>query len=136
MRSYLDLIRHVLDNGVEKRDRTETGTIGIFGHQMRFDLSRRFPLLTTKRLHLKSIVYELLSQVTGLEPGDFIHTLGDAHLYLNHTDQAKEQLERKPRDLPAMRLNPHVSSIFDFQFEDFQLTGYNPHPHISAPVAI
>lgn len=264
MRTYLDLIRHVLDNGVEKRDRTSTGTLSIFGHQMRFDLSRGFPLLTTKRLHLKSIICELLwflrgetnvgylkehgvsiwdewadengdlgpvygyqwrswptadgrevdqishlveriqdepesrrlivsawnvgelprmalppchllfqfcvaqgrlscqlyqrsadvflgvpfniasyslltkmiAQVTNLKPGEFIHTLGDAHLYLNHMDQAREQLEREPRDLPVMRLNPQVSSIFDFQFEDFELSDYHPYPHISAPVAV
>ncbi len=264
MRTYLDLIRHVLSDGVEKRDRTGTGTISIFGHQMRFDLSCGFPLLTTKRLHLKSIIYELLwflhgetnvrylrengvsiwdewadekgelgpvygaqwrswptadghgvdqitdlverirgnpdsrrlivsawnvgelsrmalppchllfqfyvaegrlscqlyqrsadvflgvpfniasyslltmmiAQVTDLESGEFIHTLGDAHLYLNHMDQAKKQLERKPCDLPAMRLNPQITSVFDFRYEDFELMGYDPHPHIPARVAV
>ncbi|MBC8868815.1 MAG: thymidylate synthase [Planctomycetes bacterium] len=264
MRPYLNLLQHILHKGVEKRDRTETGTLSMFGYQTRFDLRGGFPLLTTKKLHLKSIIHELLwflsgdtnvrylrehdvsiwdewaddkgdlgpvygaqwrswptaggghvdqisdlvdgiradpdsrrlivnawnvgelprmalppchllfqfyvaegrlscqlyqrsadvflgvpfniasyslltmmvAQVTDLEPGEFIHTLGDAHLYLNHLDQAKEQLRREPRPLPIVRLNPEVSSIFDFRFEDFGLENYNPHPHIHAPVAV
>jgi thymidylate synthase len=264
MRQYLDLMERILADGVEKRDRTGTGTLSVFGHQMRFDLSAGFPLLTTKKLHLKSIVYELLwflagdtnvrylkdhgvsiwdawadahgdlgpvyghqwrswpapdggaidqianvvsmirrnpdsrrlivtawnpadvdrmalppchclfqfyvargrlscqlyqrsadmflgvpfniasyalltmmvAQVTGLAPGDFIHTLGDAHLYLNHVDQARLQLARTPRPLPAMRINPAVTDIFAFRFEDFALEGYDAHPHIKAEVAV
>lgn len=264
MQQYLDLLRLVKDTGVEKGDRTGTGTRSVFGHQMRFDLSQGFPLVTTKKLHLKSIVYELLwflngdtnikylkdhgvsiwdewadengdlgpvygyqwrswpkpdggsidqiaglldqirnspdsrrlivsawnpadvehmalppchclfqfyvadgrlscqlyqrsadiflgvpfniasyallvlmvAQVTGLKPGEFVHTFGDAHLYLNHLQQAEEQLSRAPRDLPTMTLNPDVKDLFEFQYEDFELTGYEPHPHISAPVAV
>jgi len=264
MRPYLDLLRHILHKGVEKRDRTGIGTLSMFGYQTRFDLGGGFPLLTTKKLHLKSIIHELLwflsgdtnvrylrehdvsiwdewaddkgdlgpvygaqwrswptaggghvdqisdlvdrtrtdpdsrrlivnawnvgelskmalppchllfqfyvvegrlscqlyqrsadvflgvpfniasyslltmmvAQVTGLKPGEFIHTLGDAHLYLNHLDQARKQLRREPRPLPTVRLNPGVSSIFDFRFEDFGLENYNPHPHIRAPVAV
>jgi thymidylate synthase len=264
MRQYLDLMEHVLAEGAEKRDRTGTGTLSVFGHQMRFDLAQGFPLLTTKRLHLKSIVYELLwflrgdtnvrylnehgvriwnewadaegdlgpvygsqwrswpardggsidqiadvvaairrnpdsrrlivtawnpadidrmalppchclfqfyvakgrlscqlyqrsadiflgvpfniasyalltmmvAQVTGLEPGEFIHTLGDAHLYLNHIDQAREQLLRVPHPLPRMHLNPAATDLFAFRFEDFTLEGYAPHPHIKAAVAV
>jgi thymidylate synthase len=264
MRQYLDLMEHVLADGVEKHDRTGTGTLSVFGHQMRFDLDEGFPLVTTKKLHLKSIVYELLwflrgdtnvkylhehgvsiwdewadergelgpvygqqwrswpspdgkaidqisdvvamirsnpdsrrlivsawnppdiakmalppchclfqfyvakgrlscqlyqrsadifigvpfnigsyalltmmvAQVTGLQPGEFIHTYGDAHLYLNHLDQARLQLSRAPRTLPAMRLNPAVKDIFSFRFEDFTLAGYEPHPHIKAQVAV
>jgi len=264
MKQYLDLLQHILDNGAEKSDRTGTGTRSVFGHQMRFDLSVGFPLLTTKKLHLRSIIYELLwllrgetniqflkenkvsiwdewadeqgelgpvygkqwrswaapdgstidqisevvqairtnpdsrrlivsawnvadvaqmalppchllfqfyvaegklscqlyqrsadvflgvpfniasyalltrmvAQVTGLEPGDFVHTLGDAHLYDNHLEQAKLQLERGPHALPTMHINSEVTSIFDFAFEDFRLENYEPHPHISAPVAI
>jgi len=264
MRQYLDLMERVLAHGLEKRDRTGTGTLSVFGHQMRFDLAEGFPLVTTKKLHLKSIVYELLwflrgetnvrwlnehgvkiwdewadeagelgpvygaqwrswpqpdgaaldqigwvvseikrnpdsrrlivtawnpaeigkmrlppchclfqfyvgagklscqlyqrsadiflgvpfniasyalltmmvAQVTGLEPGEFVHTLGDAHLYLNHLDQAREQLTRKPYPLPQMRLNPAVKDIFGFTFEDFTLEGYEAHPHIKAPVAV
>lgn len=264
MRAYLDLLSKILAEGAEKTDRTGTGTKSIFGHQMRFDLSAGFPCVTTKKLHLKSIIYELLwflkgetnvqylkdngvsiwnewadaegelgpvygrqwrswqtcdgeaidqieqvisqiqsnpdsrrlivsawnvgdvpnmalppchllfqfyvadnrlscqlyqrsadvflgvpfniasyalltmmvAQVTGLGLGDFVHTLGDAHLYRNHFDQAKLQLEREPRPLPSMDINPDVKSIFDFQFDDFKLLDYNPHPHISAPVAI
>lgn len=264
MRQYLDLLQHVLDNGLEKADRTGTGTRSVFGHQMRFDLSAGFPLLTTKKLHLKSIVHELLwflagetnvrplqekgvkiwdewadeqgelgpiygyqwrswptadgghidqisqlveqiqsnpdsrrlivsawnvadlphmalppchllfqfyvaqgrlscqlyqrsadvflgvpfniasyalltmmiAQVTGLEPGEFVHTFGDVHLYNNHLEQAQLQLSRDPRPLPAMAINAGVRSIFDFQFEDFELKDYNPHPHIKAPVAV
>ena len=264
MKQYLDLLQHVLDNGVTKSDRTGTGTRSVFGHQMRFDLSVGFPLLTTKKLHLRSIIYELLwflrgetniqflrdnkvsiwdewadeqgelgpvygkqwrswatpdggaidqitevveaiqatpdsrrlivsawnvadveqmalppchllfqfyvaegrlscqlyqrsadvflgvpfniasyalltmmvAQVTGLEPGDFVHTFGDAHLYDNHLEQAQLQLQREPRDLPTMQLNKQVTSIFDFKFEDFRLENYDPHPHIPAPVAV
>jgi thymidylate synthase len=261
---YLDLMEHVLADGVEKHDRTGTGTLSVFGHQMRFDLSQGFPLVTTKKLHVKSIVYELLwflagdtnvrylnqhgvtiwdewadergdlgpvyghqwrswpapdgaaidqitnviaaikrnpdsrrlivtawnpadvdrmalppchclfqfyvadgklscqlyqrsadvflgvpfniasyalltmmvAQVTNLAAGDFIHTFGDAHLYLNHVEQARLQLSREPRPLPTLCLNPQVKDIFAFRFEDFTLTGYNPHPHIKAKVAV
>jgi len=264
MRQYLDLLELVLKKGVEKRDRTGTGTLSVFGHQMRFDLSSGFPLTTTKKLHLKSIVYELLwflrgdtnvrwlqekgvtiwdewadengelgpvygrqwrswpavdggtidqianlvrdiranpdsrrlivtawnpsdvpkmalppchclfqfyvangklscqlyqrsadiflgvpfniasyalltmmlAQVTGLQPGEFVHTLGDAHLYLNHLDQAREQLTRKPYALPTMRLNPAVKNIFDFKYEDFKLENYQAHPTIKAEIAV
>jgi thymidylate synthase len=264
MRQYLDLMERVLADGVEKHDRTGTGTLSVFGHQMRFDLDEGFPLVTTKKLHLKSIVYELLwflrgdtnvkylhehgisiwdewadeagelgpvygqqwrswpspdgkaidqiadviaairktpdsrrlivsawnpadvakmalppchclfqfyvakgrlscqlyqrsadifigvpfniasyalltmmvAQVTGLQPGEFIHTFGDAHLYLNHLEQARVQLSRAPRTLPAMRLNPAVKDIFGFRYEDFTLAGYEPHPHIKAQVAV
>ena len=264
MRQYLDLLRRLLDEGAQKSDRTGTGTLSVFGHQMRFDLSEGFPLVTTKKLHVKSIVHELLwflagdtnirylkengvniwdewadengdlgpvygkqwrswaapdgrvidqisdvvaairknpdsrrlivsawnpadidrmalapchclfqfyvvdgwlscqlyqrsgdsflgvpfniasyalltlmmAQVTGLKPGDFVHTLGDAHLYVNHIEQAREQLKREPRKLPAMRLNPEVHRIFDFVYGDFELLGYDPHPHIKAKVAV
>jgi thymidylate synthase len=264
VRSYLDLMQHVLDHGVEKSDRTGTGTRSIFGAQLRFDLSRGFPLLTTKKLHLKSIIYELLwflrgetntrflkehgvsiwdewadadgdlgpvygyqwrswpapdgrhidqiagvlselrrnpdsrrlivsawnvadldrmalmpchaffqfyvadgklscqlyqrsadiflgvpfniasyalltmmvAQVCDLAPGDFVHTFGDTHLYLNHLEQAREQLTREPRPLPQMRINPNVRDLFAFAFEDFVLGGYDPHPAIKAPVAV
>jgi len=261
---YLDLLRTVLESGVDRPDRTGTGTRSIFGHQMRFDLSRGFPLLTTKKLHVKSIIYEVLwflrgdtnvrwlqehgvkiwdewadengdlgpvygsqwrswpdgrggtidqianvveaiktkpdsrrhivtawnpaevdemalppchclfqfyvaqgrlscqlyqrsadiflgvpfniasyallthmvAQVTGLGVGDFVHTFGDAHLYSNHVQQAHEQLSRMPRPLPRLTLNPDRHSIFDFEFEDFMLTGYDPHPHIKAEVSV
>ena len=264
MRQYLDLMQHVLGHGHRKTDRTGTGTVSVFGHQMRFDLNAGFPLVTTKKCHLKSIIHELLwflkgdtniqylkengvkiwdewadangnlgpvygyqwrswptpdgghidqiskvieqikrtpdsrrlivsawnvadvdkmklppchaffqfyvadgklscqlyqrsadiflgvpfniasyalltlmvAQVCGLKPGDFVHTLGDAHLYLNHLDQAREQLSREPRPLPAMKLNPAVQNIFDFRYEDFTLEGYDPHPAIKAPVAV
>ncbi len=264
MRQYLDLLQRILDTGVEKSDRTGTGTRSIFGHQMRFDLSAGFPALTTKKLHLKSIIHELLwflrgetniqylqdhgvkiwdewadengelgpvygsqwrswpssdggeidqitqvvrqicdnpdsrrlivsawnvaevpnmalppchllfqlyvaqgrlscqlyqrsadvflgvpfniasyslltmmmAQVTGLEPGEFIHTFGDVHLYLNHVEQAETQLKRDTCSLPTMQINPDVNSIFDFQYEDFTLEDYDPHPHIRAPVAV
>jgi thymidylate synthase len=269
MRQYLDLMNRVLEQGLEKRDRTGTGTKSVFGHQMRFDLAEGFPLVTTKKVHLKSIVYELLwflrgetnikwlnehgvriwdewadergelgpvygaqwrswpapngnegdgnaldqigwvvdeikrnpdsrrlivtawnpseigkmrlppchvlfqfyvgagrlscqlyqrsadiflgvpfniasyalltmmmAQVTGLKPGEFIHTFGDAHLYLNHLDQAREQLSRKPYSLPHMRMNPDVKDIFAFNYEDFTLEDYQAHPHIKAPVAV
>ena len=264
MKIYLDLLRHVLEHGARKQDRTGTGTLSVFGHQMRFDLADRFPLLTTKKVHLRSIVHELLwflqgstnvaylrdnkvtiwdewadkegelgpvygyqwrswpapdgrhidqiadviaqirrnpdsrrlivsawnvadiprmalapchalfqfyvaegrlscqlyqrsadiflgvpfniasyalltlmvAQVTGLRPGEFVHTLGDAHLYLNHLDQAREQLSRTPRSLPVMRLDPAVRDLFTFRFEDFTLEGYDPHPAISAPIAV
>jgi thymidylate synthase len=264
MQQYLDLMRHVMENGAVKEDRTGTGTRSIFGHQMRFDLSDGFPLVTTKKLHLKSIIHELLwflqgstniaylkengvriwdewadengelgpvygaqwrswptpdgrhidqiaqlveqirtnpssrrhivsawnvadvdnmalppchclfqfyvadgalscqlyqrsadiflgvpfniasyalltmmmAQVTGLRPGDFVHTFGDAHLYSNHMDQAREQLSRDPRPLPEMLINPKVDDLFAFRYEDFVLENYNPHPHIAAAVAV
>ena len=264
MRQYLDLMERVLSEGVEKGDRTGVGTRSIFGHQLRFDLSAGFPLVTTKKLHLKSIIYELLwflrgdtnvkylddhgvtiwdewadehgdlgpvygrqwrswpapdgrsidqiadvlaeirrnpnsrrlivtawnpgendrmalspchclfqfnvadgalscqlyqrsadvflgvpfniasyalltlmvAQVSGLKPGVFIHTFGDAHLYLNHLEQARLQLSRSPRPLPTMRLNPAVKDLFSFHYEDFSLEGYQPHPHIKAAVAV
>ena len=264
MKQYLDLLQHVLDHGVLKEDRTGTGTHSVFGYQMRFDLQNGFPLLTKKKLHLKSIIHELLwflkgdtnvkylqangvriwnewadengdlghiygyqwrswpdydgghidqikeaidtiqnnpdsrriivsawnvadlpqmnlppchaffqfyvangklslqlyqrsadiflgvpfniasyalllmmvAQVTGLEAGDFVHTLGDAHIYNNHIEQVREQLSREPRALPTMKLNPNVKSIFDFKYEDFELTDYNPHPHIAGKVAV
>ncbi|HXF67349.1 MAG TPA: thymidylate synthase [Burkholderiales bacterium] len=264
MRQYLDLMRHVLEHGVRKNDRTGTGTLSIFGAQLRFDLGAGFPLLTTKKVHLKSVIHELLwflkgdtnirylnehgvtiwdewadangdlgpiygrqwrswpapdgryidqigrvveeirrnpdsrrllvsawnvgeldrmalapchvlfqfyvargrlscqlyqrsadlflgvpfniasyalltlmvAQVTGLEPGEFVHTFGDTHLYLNHLEQAREQLSREPRPLPTMRLNPAVKSLFDFRYEDFTLENYDPHPAIRAPVAV
>jgi thymidylate synthase len=264
MRQYLDLMQRILRHGVEKRDRTGTGTLSIFGHQMRVDLADGFPLLTTKKVHLKSIVHELLwflagdtnvrylnehgvtiwdewadergelgpvygrqwrswpapdgraidqiatvvdmirrnpdsrrlivsawnpaeieemalppchclfqfyvaenrlscqlyqrsadvflgvpfniasyalltlmmAQATEFEPGDFIHTFGDAHLYLNHLEQAQLQLARPPRPLPRMRLNPTVTDLFAFRYEDFALEGYDPHPRIKAEVAV
>lgn len=264
MRQYLDLLQKILDDGVEKHDRTGTGTRSLFGHQMRFDLADGFPLLTTKKLHLRSIIYELLwflrgdtnvhylqehgvriwnewadpdgglghiygyqwrswpdyngghidqisevvrqiketpdsrrllvsawnvadlgrmnlppchilfqfyvaegrlslqlyqrsadtflgmpfniasyallllmtAQVTGLTAGDFVYTTGDTHLYLNHLEQARLQLTRTPRNLPHMRLNPDVKSLFDFRFEDFELEGYDPWPHIAATVSV
>ena len=264
MHQYLDLMRWVHDHGARKTDRTGTGTLSVFGHQMRFDLAGGFPLVTTKRLHLKSIIHELIwflsgdtniaylkangvsiwdawadeagdlgpvygaqwrswptgdggsidqirqvadqiqgspdsrrlivsawnpaevdkmalppchclfqfyvangrlscqlyqrsadiflglpfniasyalltlmmAQVTGLKPGELVLSLGDAHLYANHIEQARLQLERQPRPLPTMRLNPEVNSIFDFVYEDFRLEGYEPHPHIKAPVAV
>src|SRR6266508_87923 len=234
MKQYLDLMRHVLEHGHRKTDRTGTGTLSTFGWQMRFDLAAGFPLLTTKKVHLKSIVHELLwflrgetnvrwlqergvtiwdewadangelgpvygsqwrswpaadgvaidkmklppchvlfqfyvadgqlscqmyqrsadiflgvpfniasyallklmaAQVCDLKPGEFVHTLGDAHLYLNHLEQAKEQLSRSPQPLPRMRLNPKVQDLFGFRYEDFALEGYDPHPAIKAPIA-
>lgn len=264
MKQYLDLLQHVLSHGVVKEDRTGTGTISIFGHQSRYNLKDGFPLLTTKKLHLKSIIYELLwflrgdtnvkylqehgvriwnewadsngnlgpvygaqwrswpdrnggtidqisqaidtikhnpdsrriivsawnvadvpsmalppchaffqfyvangelslqlyqrsadiflgvpfniasyalllkmvAQVTGLKAGEFVHTLGDAHIYSNHMEQVNTQLQREPRALPQMILNPDVKNIFDFTFEDFRLEGYDPHPHLSGVVAV
>ena len=265
MREYLNLLRHTLDHGVPKDDRTGTGTLSVFGYQMRFDLSEGFPLVTTKKLHVRSIIHELLwflrgdtnieylnehgvriwdewadkdtgdlgpiyghqwrfwptpdgkpidqisrvidqigvnpdsrrlivrawnvadleamalqpchvlfqfyvadgklscqlyqrsadlflgvpfniasyalltmmiAQVTNLEVGDFVHTFGDAHLYSNHLEKAEEQLTRQPRALPTMRINPQVTSIFDFTYDDFELLNYDPHPHIPAPVAV
>lgn len=264
MRQYLDLLDKIMKEGVVKSDRTGTGTRSIFGYQMRFDLAGGFPLLTTKKLHLRSIIHELLwflagdtnikylhdngvtiwdewaapdgelgpiygyqwrswpapdgrhidqiaaveqsirtnpdsrrhivsawnvadidrmalppchalfqfyvaqgrlscqlyqrsadvflgvpfniasyalltlmmAQVTGLRPGDFVHTLGDAHIYLNHTEQVAEQLRRTPRSLPVMKLNPVVDSIFGFRYEDFTLEGYDPYPAIKAPIAV
>ncbi|WP_276964762.1 thymidylate synthase [Bacteroides graminisolvens] len=264
MKQYLELLDRVLKEGIRKEDRTGTGTISVFGHQMRFNLEEGFPCLTTKKLHLKSIIYELLwflkgdtnikylqennvriwnewadangdlghiygyqwrswpnyeggfidqiseaidtlktnpdsrriivsawnvadiphmnlppchilfqfyvannrlsmqlyqrsadiflgvpfniasyalllqmvAQVTGLQAGDFVHTLGDAHIYLNHLDQVKLQLSRDPRPLPQMKINPDVNDIFKFEFEDFSLENYNPHPHIKGEVSI
>ena len=264
MKQYLDLCRRVLTEGTEKHDRTGTGTLSVFGHQMRFNLEEGFPLLTTKKLHLKSIIYELLwflkgdtnvkylqehgvriwnewadengelgpvyghqwrswpdyqgghidqiiqlveqikknpdsrrhivsawnvaevnnmalppchtlfqfyvadgrlslqlyqrsadiflgvpfniasyalllqmmAQVTGLKAGDFVHTFGDAHIYLNHIEQVKLQLTRDPRPLPKMLINPDVKDLLDFKFEDFQLVDYDPHPHIAGVVAV
>ena len=264
MKNYLELLRHVRDHGARKADRTGTGTLSVFGAQMRFDLAERFPLLTTKKVHLKSVIHELLwflqgstnvaylrekgvtiwdewadaagelgpvygyqwrswpapdgrhidqisevlaqirknpdsrrlvvsawnvadiprmalapchalfqfhvaegrlscqlyqrsadmflgvpfniasyalltlmvAQVTGLKPGEFIHTLGDAHLYLNHLEQADEQLARTPRTLPVMKLNPAVKDLFAFRYEDFTLEGYDPYPAIRAPIAV
>jgi len=264
MRQYLDLMKHVLEHGTPKNDRTGTGTVSVFGPQMRFDLAAGFPLLTTKKVHLKSIVHEVLwflkgetnigylkdngvtiwdewadergdlgpvygyqwrswpapdgrhidqmsevvnqirknpdsrrlivsawnvadlprmallpchaffqfyvaegrlscqlyqrsadfflgvpfniasyalltmmvAQTCGLKLGEFVHTFGDAHLYLNHFEQAREQLSRQPRTLPTMRLNPAVTNLFDFRYEDFTLENYDPHPAIRAPVAV
>lgn len=264
MREYLDMMQHVLDNGTKKEDRTGTGTYSVFGHQMRFDLSEGFPMVTTKKLHLKSIIHELLwflagdtnikylndngvriwnewaddkgelgpvyghqwrswptpdgntidqiahlveqiktnpdsrrhivsawnvsevnkmalppchtlfqfyvadgklscqlyqrsadiflgvpfniasysllcmmmAQVCGLQPGDFVHSFGDAHIYLNHEEQAREQLKRTPKPLPTMNINPDVKSIFDFKFEDFELLDYEADPNIKAPIAV
>ena len=264
MKQYLDLMRHVLENGVQKGDRTGTGTLSVFGHQMRFDLADGFPLVTTKKLHLRSIIYELLwflrgdtnigylqengvriwdkwadekgdlgpvygsqwrswpsqygksidqiagvieqikntpdsrrlmvtawnpaeldemalppchclfqfyvaqgklscqlyqrsadiflgvpfniasyalfthmvAQVTGFEVGEFIHTLGDAHLYSNHLEQTKEQLSRTPKALPKLLLNPEISQIGQFSFEDFEISDYQSHPHIAGKVAV
>jgi thymidylate synthase len=264
MKQYLDLLQHVLDKGAEKKDRTGTGTKSVFGYQMRFNLDNGFPLMTTKKLHLKSIIYELLwflkgdtnikylndnqvniwnewadqegnlghiygfqwrswpsyqggsidqisavirsikenpdsrrhivsawnvgdlsgmalppchvlfqfyvadgrlscqlyqrsadiflgvpfniasyalllmmvAKVTGLKPGDFIHTLGDAHIYNNHMEQVNTQLARQPRPLPVMKLNPGVKNIEDFTFSDFSLENYDPHPHIKAPISV
>ena len=264
MKQYLDLLQRIVNEGTRKEDRTGTGTLSVFGHQMRFNLEEGFPLLTTKKLHLKSIIHELLwflkgdtnvkylqengvriwnewadengelgpvyghqwrswpdyngghidqiqdivnalknnpdsrrmivsawnvaevdqmalppchclfqfyvangklslqlyqrsadtflgvpfniasyalltmmmAQVSGLKPGDFIHTTGDTHLYLNHLEQAKEQLRRTPRTLPRMVINPKVTSIFDFKYDDFTLEGYDPLPHIKAEVSV
>jgi len=264
MKQYLDLMRHVRDHGVKKTDRTGTGTLSVFGHQMRFDLSQGFPVVTTKKLHLRSIINELLwflqgdtnirylkangvriwdewadengdlgpvygyqwrnwptpdgrhidqisqviaqlqnnpdsrriivsawnvadvdnmalppchaffqfyvaegklscqlyqrsadiflgvpfniasyalltlmmAQVTGLKPGEFVHTLGDAHLYLNHLEQVELQLSREPHPLPQMKLNPQITDLFAFTYDDFELVGYEHHPHIKAEVAV
>ena len=264
MKQYLDLMRHVKDHGVRKEDRTGTGTLSVFGYQMRFDISEKFPAVTTKKLHFKSIIHELIwflkgetnikylkdnkvtiwdewadekgdlgpvygsqwrswhtpdghtidqisqvidqikknpdsrrlivsawnvseiekmalapchalyqfyvangrlscqmyqrsadiflgvpfniasyalltlmiAQVCGLKPGEFVHTLGDAHLYRNHLEQVDTQLSREPLPLPVMKINPDVKSIFDFKYEDFELVGYQSHPAISAPIAV
>ncbi len=264
MKTYLDLLRHVLEHGARKSDRTGTGTLSVFGYQMRFDLAERFPLLTTKKIHTRSVIHELLwflqgstnvrylqengvsiwdewadargelgpvygsqwrswpapdgrhidqiaevveqirrnpdsrrlvvsawnvadiprmalapchalfqfyvaegklscqlyqrsadvflgvpfnlasyalltlmvARATGLAPGEFVHTLGDAHLYLNHLEQAREQLSRAPRELPVMHLDPSVTDLFGFRYEHFRLEGYDPHPAIKAPIAV
>ena len=264
MKTYLDLVGHILEHGARKQDRTGTGTLSVFGYQMRFDLADRFPLVTTKKLHVKSIIHELLwflqgstniaylrengvtiwdewadargelgpvygyqwrswpapdgrhidqmsqvleqiranpdsrrhivsawnvadipkmalapchaffqfyvsggrlscqmyqrsadvflgvpfniasyalltrmvAQATGLAPGEFVHTLGDAHLYVNHLEQAREQLTRAPRPLPTLELNPDVKDLYAFRYEDFRLEGYDPHPAIRAPIAV
>jgi len=264
MKQYLDLLNYVLEHGDKKEDRTGTGTISVFGYQMRFDLSEKFPLLTTKKVHLKSVIHELLwflkgstnigylkengvsiwdewadengdlgpvygsqwrswqtidgrtidqisnlieniknnsdsrrlivsawnvgevdkmklppchcffqfyvannklscqlyqrsadiflgvpfniasyalltlmiAQVTNLAPGDFVHTLGDAHIYSNHTEQVKQQLSREAKDLPIMKINPYVKDIFSFKYDDFEILNYDPHPLIKAPVAV
>ena len=264
MRQYLDLLNHVLEHGDKKEDRTRTGTISVFGYQMRFDLSEKFPLLTTKKVHLKSVIHELLwflkgstnigylkengvsiwdewadengdlgpvygsqwrswqtsagrtidqisnlieniknnpdsrrlivsawnvgevdkmklppchcffqfyiandklscqlyqrsadiflgvpfniasyalltlmiAQVTNLAPGDFVHTLGDAHIYSNHIEQVKQQLSREAKDLPIMKINPHIKDILSFKYDDFEILNYDPHPLIKAPVAV
>lgn len=264
MKQYKDLLQHIIDNGTKKEDRTGTGTISVFGYQMRFDLSEGFPCVTTKKLHLRSIIHELLwflkgetnikylkdngvsiwdewadengnlgpvygsqwrswpdgnggtidqitklvdqlknnpdsrrhivsawnvadvenmalppchtlfqfyvadgklscqlyqrsadtflgvpfniasyalltmmlAQVCDLEPGDFVHTFGDAHLYSNHLEQTEQLLSREPRPLPTMKINPEVTNLFDFKYEDFELINYDPHPHIKAPVAV
>ncbi len=264
MKTYLDLLRHVLEHGAKKSDRTGTGTLSVFGYQMRFDLAERFPLLTTKKIHTRSVIHELLwflqgstnvrylqengvsiwdewadaqgelgpvygsqwrswptpdgrhidqitdvveqirrnpdsrrlvvsawnvadiprmalapchalfqfyvaegrlscqlyqrsadvflgvpfnlasyalltlmvARATGLAPGEFVHTLGDAHLYLNHLEQARQQLSREPRPLPVMHLDPSVTDLFGFRYEHFRLEGYDPHPAIKAPIAV
>ncbi len=263
MKQYLDLLNHILESGVSKEDRTGTGTLSVFGYQMRFDLAKGFPVVTTKKLHLRSIIHELLwflmgdtnikylnengvsiwdewaddngelgpvygsqwrswtidgksidqisnvveqirtnpdsrrlivsawkvdeiekmalppchclfqfyvaegklscqlyqrscdvflgvpfniasysllammvAQVTGLQPGEFIHTLGDAHLYKNHLEQARKQLSRSPKPLPTMKMNPDVKDLFEFKYEDFELVGYDCHPGIKAPIAV
>lgn len=264
MKQYLDLLQHVLDHGIRKSDRTGTGTLSVFGYQTRFNLEEGFPLLTTKKMHTRSIIHELLwflkgetnikylrdnkvtiwdewadengnlgpvygyqwrswpaadgrhidqitnlielikkkpdsrrhivsawnvgeiekmalppchtifqfyvaegklscqlyqrsadifigvpfniasyslltmmvAQATNLKPGDFVHTFGDAHIYLNHIEQVHLQLSREPRKLPVMKINPEVKNIFDFRFEDFELTGYDPHPHIKADISV
>ena len=210
MKQYLDLMRHVRENGVFKDDRTGTGTYSVFGYQMRFDLSEGFPLVTTKKTFLKGIIHELLwflsgstnikylvdhdvhiwdewademalppchslfqfyvadgrlscqlyqrsadiflgvpfniasyallnmmiAQVVDLEVGDFVHTLGDAHLYSNHIEQADKQLLREPRSLPTIRINPEVKDILGFKISDFELLEYDPHPGIKAPIAV
>ena len=199
MKTYLDLLDHVLTHGVRKEDRTGTGTLSVFGHQMRFPLADGFPLLTTKKLHTRSIIHELLwflkgdtnigylrdngvtiwdewadaegnlgpvygaqwrswptpdgqhidqitrvvedithmvAQQTDLEPGEFIWTGGDCHLYLNHLDQARLQLSRTPRALPRLKLARRPESIFDYRFEDFVIEDYDPWPGIKAPIAV
>ncbi len=264
MNTYLDLLRHVLEHGARKSDRTGTGTLSVFGYQMRFDLAERFPLVTTKKIHTRSVIHELLwflqgstnvrylqengvsiwdewadaqgelgpvygsqwrswptpdgrhvdqiaelltqirrnpdsrrlvvsawnvadiprmalapchalfqfyvaegrlscqlyqrsadvflgvpfnvasyalltlmvARATGLAPGEFVHTLGDAHLYLNHLEQAREQLSREPRALPVLHLDPSVTDLFEFRYEHFRLEGYDPHPAIKAPIAV
>jgi thymidylate synthase len=155
MQQYLDLMDRILTQGHRKEDRTGTGTLSVFGWQMRFDLNEGFPLVTTKKLHLRSIVHELLwflkgetniasyalltmmvAKVTGLRPGEFVHTLGDAHLYSNHLEQARLQLTREPRPLPEMRIADGITDLDTFEYEHFTLLGYDPHPAIKAPIAV
>jgi len=192
VQQYLDLMRHVLDNGTRKDDRTGTGTLSVFGHQLRFNLQQGFPMVTTKKLHTRSIIivsawnvaeldqmalmpchaffqfyvadgklscqlyqrsadiflgvpfniasYALLThmvaQQVGLEVGDFIWTGGDCHLYLNHLEQTELQLSRDPLPLPKLNILRKPASISDYAFDDFEIEGYECHPHIKAPVAI
>src|SRR5438067_993869 len=155
MIEYLDLLRLVLEQGKFKADRTGTGTYAVFGAQARFPLAQGFPLLTTKKLHLKSIIYELLWFLRGdtnikylndhgvtiwdewaNQEGDLGRIYGALHLYSNHLEQAKLQLAREPRPLPELNLNPAVKDIHDFKYEDFALAGYDPHPAIKAPIAV
>ena len=154
---YLDLLREVLETGVERADRTGVGVRGVFGRQMRFDLRAGFPLLTTKRVHFRSVVLDqrsadlflgvpfniasyallthMVAQAVGLEVGDFVHVLGDAHLYLNHLEQARLQLSRAPRPAPRLRLAPRPT-LDAYEEGDVSLEGYDPHPAIRAPVAV
>ena len=133
---YEDLVRKILTEGTLKSDRTGTGTISLFGQQMRFDLSKYFPLLTTKTVFFKGLAYELLWFLkAGLKPGEFVWTGGDCHVYDNHVDQFLEQLGRKPYPYPTIEIRK-ADSLFDYQYEDFKVVGYQHHPTIKAPVAV